>query len=158
MTDLFDLIEPLKREVNSIGVDSFPDAITADWLGNLQDGFWEAVLDGTIDAATYSEEEGEVTPDLPQELQRLIVFYAGLRIVRNQLRQLNTLFRAKAGNVEYETRQDWQILKALLQDMIDRRAVFIQNLSAEGVISSQYYDGLAARDSSIYYGDTHWVE
>lgn len=156
MTDLFDLVDALKREVNSLGVDSFPDASDAEWLGNLQDGFWEAILDGTLDIS-YVETDGEVTPDLPQVLQRLVVFYAGLRIIRNQLKQLNTLFRAKAGNVEFETKQDWQVLKALLDDMIKRRAAFISNLSEDYQIHSIYNDGIINRDQSIYYGDTYWV-
>lgn len=156
MTDLFDLVDGLKREVNSIGADSFPDATDDEWLGNLQDGFWEAVLDGTI-ASNYSETDGEVSPDLPQVLQRLVIFYAGIRIIRNQLRQLNTTFKAKAGNVEFETQLSPQILKSLFDDMVKRRNVFIQNLAEDYLISSVYVDSVVARDESIEFGDTYWI-
>ena len=53
MTDLFDLVDGLKREVNSIGADSFPDATDDEWLGNLQDGFWEQPCDGALILGTH---------------------------------------------------------------------------------------------------------
>lgn len=156
MTDLFDLVDSLKREVNPLGGNAYPDAVDNDYVGSLQDGFWEAVLDGIISG--YEEDDAEVTPDLPKDLQRLVVFYAGIRIVRNQLNQLQSMLRTKAGPVEYEVRQDWQVLRALFDDMVQRRATFIKNLSDSGTIGSVYIDGISTRDSSVYYGDTYWVE
>lgn len=158
--DLSDLVENLKREVNAPGISQLPDATDAEYLGNLQDGFWEAVLDGLISG--YTESDGIVTPtsgttDMPRELQQLVIFYAGFRIVRNQLRDLKTAFRASAGPVSYETEQAATILTRILDDLKNRRDVMLRRLSDIGVVNDYYIDAYLARQESIGYGDTVWV-
>jgi hypothetical protein len=118
--DLSDLVENLKREVNAPGLDQFPDATDAQYLGNLQDGFWEAYLDGAITG--YTESDGIVTmtsatEDFPRDLQQLVIFYAGARILRNQLRDIKTMFKAVAGPVSFENQQSASLLVAILKDL-----------------------------------------
>lgn len=159
--DLSDLIDPLKREVSAPGIDQLPDATDAEYLGNLQDGFWEATLDGAI--VGYTESDAIVTPtdtggdDLSRQLQQLVVFYAGYRIVRNQLRNINTLFRAKSGANEYETQQAASLLKAILDDMTKKRDAILESLVANGVTSAYYLDAFQDRDSSQRGQYTYWV-
>lgn len=157
MIDLGDLIESLQREVNAPGLDQLPGATDTDYLGNLQDGFWEAVLDGVISG--YTESDGIVTPvsgdtDLGRDLQQLVVFYAGFRIVRNQLRDLKTLFKTAAGPVSYETQQSALILSRIMDDLNKRRSIILQRLGDIGNTSSVYIDGVIARDEAVRYGDT----
>jgi hypothetical protein len=161
--DLEDLIDSLKREVGTPGNENstFPNATTTAWVGWLQDGFWEIYLDGF--AQDYKVEEGEVShrspsgPELGGELQQLIVLYSGIRIVRNQLRQLNTSFRAKAGPVEYETQQSAQVLARILDELTRRRNLILERLSDVGGSESYYIDAVIERDSSINSNVTSWL-
>jgi hypothetical protein len=159
--DLFELVESLRREVSPPGEDLFPNATDDDFLGNLQDAFWEARLDGLLEG--YTESDGSVTPvdsgddDLTRDLQQLIVFYAGFKIVRNHLRSIKTMFRAQAGPVEFETQQSANVLKDLLLELKYKRDLVLTRLSDLGVIPTAYIDALSARDESLHYGDTYYV-
>lgn len=157
--DLGDLIESLQREVSPPGEDLFPNATDDDWFGNLQDAFWEARLDGLLEG--FTESDGSVVPtsgttDLSRDMQQIVVLYAGVRIVRNHLRSLNTVFRSKAGPVEFETQKSAQLLKGLLDELRSRRNLVLTRLSDLGAVNSYYIDAIVARDESLGYGDTYW--
>ena len=157
--DLSDLVESLKREVNPPGTDYFPDASDTEFLGNLIDGFWEAVLDGLISGYTV-DDDGLVTPvsgstDMARDVQQIIVFYAGFRILRNVLRNIQTTFRAKAGPVEYETQQSASTLKDLLADLSNRRKLLLDRLSDMGAIPTYYADAVVEREARWWY-DGGW--
>ena len=150
-TDLSDLIDSLKREVNPPGSNLYPDANDDTWLGNLQDAFWEAYLDGLI-TSTYAESDGLVTPDLPKDLQQLLVFYAGYKIIRNTIRDLKTMFRSKAGPVEYEVQQSSSVFRDILAELSKKRSLLLQRLSDLGYADSYYVDAVIARtDSALNY-------
>lgn len=158
--DLSDLVDSLKREVNAPGLNQLPNARDVDYLGNLQDAFWEAFLDGVISG--YTETDGIVTPtsgttDIPKEIQQLIVFYAGFRIVRNLLRDIKTAFKAQAGPVDYEVQQSAMVLTRLMDDLRERRAIILSRLGDIGNTSSVYIDGVAARSQAIAWGDIDWL-
>ena len=154
---LDDLIDSLKREISPPGTNLFPNATDDELLGNLSDAFWEMVLDGLV---TGYESDGDfITPvsgttDLGRDMQQLIVFYAGVRIVRNEIRGRNTVFRTKAGPVEYETQQSANVLRDLLAELVRRRDFILYRLSDAGAVGEGYIDMLAARTDSIIYGDT----
>lgn len=159
--DLGDLIESVQREVNPPGSTLFPDAVEDDYLGFLQDAFWETTLDGFIEG--YTESDGLVSPtsgstDLSRELQQLIVIYAGFKMLKNYLTNVKTQFRAQAGPVEYETQQSANLLTELMKDLIGRRNSLLARLSELGEIPSYYYDSVIERTSSIDYGDVWWVK
>lgn len=159
--DLSDLIDSLKREVSAPGLTQLPGATDAEYLGNLQDGFWEAVLDGVI--SDYTESDGIVTPtdssgsDLSRDLQQLVVLYAGFRIVRNQLRDIKTLFKAAAGPVRYEIEQSAGVLKLIMDDLKTRRNIVLARLGDLNASDAVYIDAQLAREESLGYGDTYWV-
>lgn len=158
--EVTDLVPFLKTSVNPPGTDLFPDALQSDWENNLRNGFWEATLDGLITG--YTEEEGVIEPvtegddDLGRDLQQLIILYAAIAIVRNHMMNLRTLFRTKAGPVEYETQQSAQVLKSILDELIARRTLVLEAL-ADNATTTYYYDSAIARNESLYYGDTWWI-
>jgi hypothetical protein len=121
------------------------------------DAFWTTKLDGFF--ANYTEDpEGFITPidpggdDLPRDWQQLIVFYAGMQIVENELRAKNTVFRTKAGPVEFETQNSAQLLREHLKMLHERRAYLLELLSSKYNISPGYVDLVAARYNSIVEG------
>lgn len=163
--DLGDLIESLRREVNSPGNEAFPNATDDDFVGHLEDAFWETVLDGLISGTAYTAADGLITQidppatpvELGRDLQQIIVLYAGIRILRNELRNLNTGFRSKAGPVEFETTKSAQLLKDLLSELQERRKILLTRLGDLGSVDTYYIDAIVNRDYSIQYGDTPWL-
>lgn len=158
--DLSDLVELLQAEVDAPGEDSFPEAVENDWVNQLRSAFWEVVLDGVLTG--YTEDEGIVSPssgstDLSREYQQLIIFYAGVRVIRNKLRTIGTLFKAKAGPVEYETQNSAQVLKSIMDELVRRRNLILSRLSDLGTIDSVYVDMVIQRDESMAYGDSWFV-
>lgn len=160
--DLGELVELLQAEVDPPGTNSYPDAVEDDWINQLRGGFWEIVLDGIIKPNAYSDNEGVIVPnqasgDLPRDMQQLVIFYAGIRVIRNRLLTLNTVFRAKAGGVEYETQQAASILRAILDELVRKRNTILSRLSDLGTVDTYYVDMVVQRDFALGYGDSFWT-
>ncbi len=160
--DLGDLVESLKREIASPGEyeATFPNSTDDSLVGSLSDAFWEARLDGLL--VGFVEGDGVVTPitgttDLSRDLQQLIVFYAGYKILFNVLRGIQTSFRAKAGPVEFETQQSASALTEILKELKFRRNLLLTRLTEIGAIPSYYVDAYLSRDDSLRWGDTIFV-
>ena len=155
--DIDDLVPSLRRMVNPPGSELFPNATTGVLAGYLSDAFWTAKLDGFFGGYT-EDPEGFISPetvggdDLPRDWQQLIVFYAGMQIVENELRAKNTVFRTKAGPVEYETQNSAQLLREHLQAMHRRRDYLLELLSSKYNITAGYVDMIAARYDSMVHG------
>lgn len=127
MSDLADLVDPLKRELAVPGdYDTvFPNTGDQDLLDSLADGFSEAQLDGyfgdyALDLDTYL-----TTPDVSAAGGALIVIYAGMRIIRAQMRALNLSEKYNAGPVAYEIQRSATLLRDELNYMIGRRDALI---------------------------------
>lgn len=159
--DLSTLVELLQAEVDAPGTDSFPLAVEDDWVNQLRSAFWETVLDGIT--MGYSETDGFVTPvapvtdDLSREYQQLVIFYAGIRVIRNKLLSMGTMFRAKAGPVEYETQNSANVMKAVLDELTNKRNIILTRLSDLGSSNAYYVDMVISRDQSMSYGDSWWI-
>lgn len=154
--DLEELVPSLQRQINPPGSELFPDATVGILTGYLSDAFWLAKLDGFFGG--YTESDGLVEPesptgtDLARDWQQLIVFYAGMQIVENELRAKNTVFRTKAGPVEYEVQNSAQLLREHLTALHRRRDYLLELLSEKYNISAGYIDMIAARTYAITMG------
>lgn len=181
--DLIDLVEPLRREVNPPGSDLFPDSTEDDWLGSLTDAFWELRLHALLAGfeenaaarggptefgqgkvtpvgvdATYDDPNGfSPTQDLGRELQQLIVLWAGYKVTLARLGALNTVFRAKAGPVEYETQQAASVLKGLLDTLKARIDFILNDLRDANSSSIAVFDALIERSYLMAENETWWV-
>ena len=158
--DLSDLIEDMKTELSVPGETGFVNSTDAQWLSHLRNAFWEAVLDGIIH--NYVESDGIVSPSsgsdpLTRELQQLVIYYGGIRIIRNKLLDLKTRFKAEAGPVKYEIEQSASVLKGLLDELVRRRNVWLVRLSTLGQSPTYYADMVISRGESISSGYTNWV-
>lgn len=158
--DLSELVEDTKAELNVPGVDNYASATVDQWTTQLRNAFWEAVIDGII--VGYEESDGIVSPKsgttpLGRELQQVIIFYVGVRVIRNKLLDQKTKFAASAGPVKYEYQQSANVLKGLLDEWVNRRSVWLTRLSDIGKVDSYYVDALTARSEAMTYGDTWWV-
>lgn len=158
--DLSDLVEDAQAELNVPGVDNYPDATSEQWVAQLRGAFWEAVLDGVI--TNYTESDGVVSPKsgtetLSRELQQLIIYYVGVRVIKNKLLEAKTSFKTAAGPVKYEYEQSANVLKGILDEFVRRRNFWLMRLSDAGTVDTHYVDMVITRNDAIGYGDTWWV-
>lgn len=123
MSDLADLVEPLKRELAVPGdFDTiFPNTDDQGLLDSLADGFAEAQLDGyfadyVVDLDTYL-----TTPNYVAAGGALIILYTGMRVIRAQLRAMNLTEKYAAGPVSYEIQRSSTLLREELKYLISRR-------------------------------------
>ena len=155
--DLSDVaLDWLKRQINAPGADSFPDASNSELVGYLSDAFWEGKLDGFYSG--YTETDGIINPesgdtDLSRDWISLIVIYAAYTILTNAIQNTNTLFRSKAGPVEFETQSSASMLRERLMALERRRDRLIDELSEKYQIDVAWIDNINARTNSLCYGD-----
>lgn len=180
--DLLNLVDPLRREVNPPGSDLFPDATDDNWAGSLGDAFWEIRLYGLLTgfeenaasrdgpasfgegiltpvgaAEDYDQPSGYSSTDLGRELQQLIVSWAAYKIVLARMGSLSTMFRARAGPVEYETQNAASVLKTIL-DQLKARLDKILNQLVNGLGSDvALLDAVIERTYNQAVGDVWWV-
>jgi hypothetical protein len=123
VSDLADLVDPLKREIAVPGEfdTAFPNTTDDDLIATLADAFGEAQLDGYFQTSVVDQTDFTVTPDLSAAGGALIVVYAGTRILRSKLRALTSGQRYKAGPVEFETTLPANLLREELLLLAGRK-------------------------------------
>lgn len=158
MTALSTLVPALKRELAVPGTfdDVFPDTLDADLIGTLADGFAEAQLWSFFpDLAITADGQGEwnTSEDLSAAGGTLVILFAAARILRAQIRNLNTLERYKAGPTEVELGRAAGVLK----DELDYITGRITDLVKEAKTSTRaslatVHDNYFARGGGITSG------
>lgn len=156
--DLADLVPDLEASVSVPGIASpFAAASEEEWLTRLRNGFWEAYNDGLI-SGYICDEDGLVTGDtaMGRDLQQICILYAAMNIIRNQILQLKTLFRSKAGPVEYEVQQSASAFKSILDSMLAQKEVILRRLQDGGNVDTYYIDAVRSRDYSLRSDLIEW--
>jgi hypothetical protein len=154
--DLADYAPSLRREVTPLGTTMFAAVTDNDLTAYLTDAFWEARLDGFL-TGYAADEDGVVTPtsgstDLSLAGVALVVMYAGIRVMRTQILNMGTDFRAKAGPVEFEKQNSAIMLREMLKQLYDRRTLLIERSLA--MTDVHLVDAYSTRmlNSGSYYG------
>lgn len=147
--DVSDYVPSLKREVQPPGSDLYPTVQDVDWIGYLTDAFWEVRLDGFLEDYTVFGEGADAEfqsvagdGDIPRQDVALVILYAGVRVLRNKILNMNTAFRAKAGPVEFEQQNSATMLVEMLQQLRltkDRIVETLDDDSATGVMLIDAY-------------------
>lgn len=148
MSDLANLIEPLKRELAVPGdfETVFPNTGDDGLLDSLADGFAEAQLDGYFGDYTLDLETYLTTPDTSAAGGALIVLYSGMRIIRAQMRALNVSEKYQAGSTAYEISRSSMLLREELQYLIKRRDDLVSQ-STRSQSSTVVYDSYFTRSA-----------
>jgi len=123
MSNLADLVEPLKRAVAVPGqfATSFPVTQDEDLLGSLADAFAAAQLDGFFGAQSVNLNTFVVTPDLSQAGGALVLVYSAERILQAKILSMRTKVHYEAGPAKYEVENAATVLTQVLRDMRDRK-------------------------------------
>lgn len=161
VVDLSELITDLEISVTPPGGNKYPTVSEEEWVDRLRGAFWDASLDGLVPG--FQERDGVVSPitgdaEFTREMQQIVIIYAGMTIIRNEIRGLNTLFRAKSGTNEYEVQQSATVLKAILDEFAARLDRVLDRLVSSTYQGSFYIDGVVSRVNAINSGITGWIE
>ena len=142
--DITEVIPSLEATLTIPGQDSpYATASEDEWTLKLVNAFWRTVLDGIIEGYSI-DEDGIITPDTGDSTfsrleQQIVVIYAAMNVIQAQLLQLKTVFRAKAGSVEYETQQASQVLTRLLDQLNNDKNILLERLSDLGEGTDSFY-------------------
>jgi len=154
MTELVDLVEAYKREVSIPGAfaTDFPTVTDEQIQGALGDAFGEAQIDGFFGKMTLDTDDWIITPDLSTAGAALVVIYAGIRVLRQQIANQARGTTYKAPGLEYTTTPAASVLAELLKQLNVRRKEIITN-TQRGVGTSVFMiDGYAHRGNAFYGG------
>lgn len=161
MSDLADLVEPLKREVAVPGTFAtvFPETTDEDLAGSLLDAFAQAQLDGFL-GTSMADEDGVVTPDLSRGAQGLLVIYAGIRLLTTDLinRKSHTRYEAK-GSV-FEQDQGASILVEALKGLRAKKdsLIALAQANTRAMIGTTMVDGYYIKAVDFYTAEVTGVE
>lgn len=143
MTDIADLVEPLKREVAVPGTFDtvYPNTSDVDLEGALADAFGAAQIYGFFLEQTISDldvDPVEITPDLSSAGKAVVVIFAAERILVSQIMSLKQRVLYEAGPVKYETENSASVLVEILKQMRLRRTA-IMEAAAIAVRSTNFH-------------------
>ena len=141
-----ELVESTQRAIALPG--GTLDDFDADELeGHIRDGFWNARLDGVLTG--YTEADGVFTPEMGDIDAALLRFWTTYGILFNRFTDLDTLFRAQAGPVEFETQRSAQLLRDLLADLKARKKELLDRLAEDGRAPATYVGMIDAAAAAL---------
>ena len=158
MTALSTLVPSLKRELAVPGTfdDVFPDTGDTDLVDSLADGFAEAQLQGFFPdmALTAATRDWNTSSDLSTSGGALVMLFTAARVLRAQIRAMNTGERYKAGPTEVEFQRGVTLLKDELAYVTGRLKDLINDAraAARGARSATVHDNYLARGGGITMG------
>lgn len=156
--DLSDYVGSLQRAVTPVGVD--PANVTpATWTSYLTDAFWEARLDGFMKDYA-ADEDGIIAPlsttgpDMSRQWVSLIVSYAAMQILTNNILAMKISFRAKAGPVEFEQQSSANAMTEMLKLLRATRDRLLLELSGNNVTDVHLVDAYCVRSFRQVFGQS----
>lgn len=123
-TDLADHVEWFKREVAVPGTFSslFPTTNDDDLAAALVDGLYRAKLDGWLPGVDADPDSFETSVELTQTAVAIIIVYAAIKFVQNQITNMPTKQRYEApGGIVSDTERSASVLTERLKELQDER-------------------------------------
>lgn len=157
--ELRDYIDSLQRAVAAPGI-ALPEMEEDTWLGYLTDAFWEARLDGFM-VGWEVEEDGTVIPvdgsnaDIDRRWVSLVITYATMTMLRNQILATQSSFRAKAGPVEFQAEKSASTTTEMLKQLQATRDRLLESIRDNGAMTDvMIVDAYSTRalNSLSYWG------
>lgn len=154
MTDLADLVEAYKREVALPGTftTAFPTITDEHIAAALGDAFGEAQMDGFFGSMELDTDGWTIAPDLSTAGAAVVIMYAGMRVVRQQIRAMKSAVTYEAGIVKYAIQQSASALGEDLKQLERRRNQVIANARRGAGTSVFMIEGYVARGRNNFYG------
>jgi hypothetical protein len=139
MTDIAEMVPSFQREVAVPGTFAqvFPDTTDEDCIGAIADGFAECQLDGFFGTTSLDPATGFITPDVSLAGAAMVIFYAGMRTIRNRIRELRST-KYIAGPTEADSTLAVQALVQELKMLEARKDQLIQTALASSRGATTY--------------------
>lgn len=160
---IFTLADKLKHAVNVPGSE-FIDTSGNDeaWESIVAQAFWYARLKRFFTDYRLSADESMIVTvepavdDMPGELQQLVVMMATLVVIESKMLELETKFRAKSGDDEFEIQRSAQVLAELLKAKRKELAELREDMvTTPGIATQVGIIDLALHKASCM--DTTWI-
>lgn len=152
MTLLKTLAPALRRELAPPGQfdQVFPGVVEKDLVDQLADAFGEAQLWGFFGTMELLDidTDARTSQDLSAAGGALLVIFAGMRVIRSQLREMSASERYKAGPVEMETSRSANLLRDELAFLTKRLQQLIDDAKRPKV-TAYVLDGYVGRGGDI---------
>lgn len=134
MTDLADLVEPLKLELAVPGTFTavYPSTSDEDLRLLLLNAVGQVQLVGFLPTSVLDVDTGLITPDLSPAAKALVVLFGADRILTLRLLELNSKASYQAGPVKYETEKSASMLTEFLKQLRERRREIIDMATSVG--------------------------
>lgn len=145
MSDLNALVPALKRAVAPPGrfVAVFPEAQDSDLVGQLADALGAVQLDGYLGSFATDVDAETVTPDVTQAQGALLVMYASIRMLRNEIRNRKSHVHYEAKGAVFEEDTGASVMVEMLRDLRAEQQRFLDNAKTVGLASAFYMADLA---------------
>lgn len=157
--ELSDLITRLRVSVDAPGEASSIGDEEA--IARLGTAFWSIRVKGFFTDYRLTVEEDAIVPvtdgadDMPGELQQLVVIQAAITALEGKFSSIDTKFRAKDGETEFETGKTASLLQELLKGRRAELEALYQQIVATPALATNVYavDLLRVRlDSGVFVG------
>jgi hypothetical protein len=134
MTDIADLVEPLKLELAVPGTFAavYPSTGDEDLRLLLLNAVGQTQLVGFLPTSVLDVDLGTVEPDLSPAAKALVTLYAADKILSLRILELNTRAAYQAGPVKYETEKSASVLAEFLKQLRERRREIIDMATSVG--------------------------
>lgn len=152
------LIPRVKASVNAPG-GSFITAEDADWIAALGNAFWAIRIKGFFTEYRLSDNDQAIETiegddDMPGEVQQLVVLQCAIAALEGKFAELNTKFRAKDGDSEFETGKTASLLTDILKARRLELAALHEQLVSSPALARYSYacDLVTVRLNSAFVG------
>lgn len=152
-TDLSDHVEWFKREVAVPGTFTalFPTTTDDDLAAALVDGLYRAKLDGWLPRVDASPDTFETNEPISLTAVAVIIVYAGVKFLQNQITNMATRTTYKAPGVEATTEHSANALKERLTELAtEKKDLLISARQSRGGTPVFMQDGYAIRVSAMF--------
>lgn len=155
MSDLSspDYIAWFKREVAVPGrfTTLYPETTDPDIAGALVDGFYRARLDGWFPGVEATLDTHQTTPDVSLTGVALIVVYAGIQFIRNELKNMPTRTNYQApGGLGAETEYGPSVMVERLKELQEEKKDLLAQARRPSARPVYMHDGYAIRIGTLY--------
>lgn len=164
MTQLDEMVEPLKREVAIPGTFDtvYPNTTDTDLEGSLGDAFGAAQIDGFFLNQTLDLDTGTIEDDLSMAGMAVVTIYAAERILTMQIMSLKQRVNYEAGPVKYETENAASVMTEILKGLKARRAAISASAAAAGRVNNfimqDMYADRATNTEGLFVGSATFYD
>lgn len=128
----------------------FPETTDQDLAAALLDGLYRAKLDGWLPGIEGDTTTFTVTPAISMTAMALIVVYAGINFVRNEIKNMDAVFKAESAGNSFQREKSSSAMTERLKEMQAERDQLLALARRPSARPVYMHDGYAIRLGTLY--------